>query len=90
MEYTFQDLKHKKVAELREIAAGIDNEAVKGCFSIHSIPPNRNSFISICRTNQKLWEKTDFHYPMEIVNEEPVNGENTNTSEAQFEKTLKF
>jgi hypothetical protein len=30
MEYTFQDLKHKKVAELREIAAGIDNEAVKG------------------------------------------------------------
>ncbi len=30
MEYTFQDLKHKKVAELREIAAGIDSEEVKG------------------------------------------------------------
>jgi len=30
MEYTFQDLKHKKITELREIAAGIDNEAVKG------------------------------------------------------------
>ena len=30
MEYTFQDLKHKTVAELREIAKGIEHEAVKG------------------------------------------------------------
>ena len=30
MEYTFQDLKHKKITELREIAARIDSEAVKG------------------------------------------------------------
>ena len=30
MEYTFQDLKAKTVAELREIAKGIEHEAVKG------------------------------------------------------------
>ncbi|MDZ7319819.1 MAG: hypothetical protein ONB11_11720 [candidate division KSB1 bacterium] len=30
MEYTFKDLKEKTVAELKEIAKGIDHEAVKG------------------------------------------------------------
>ena len=30
MEYTFKDLKGKTVAELREIAKGIEHEAVKG------------------------------------------------------------
>jgi hypothetical protein len=30
MEYTFEQLKHKTVAELREIAKGIENEAVQG------------------------------------------------------------
>jgi len=30
MDYTFQDLKHKTVAELREIAKDIEHEAVKG------------------------------------------------------------
>ncbi len=30
MEYTYQDLKHKTVAELREIASGIEHEAVQG------------------------------------------------------------
>ena len=30
MEYTFEDLKKKRVVELREIAAGIEHEAVKG------------------------------------------------------------
>ncbi len=29
-EHTFEELKHKTVAELREIAAGIDHEAVQG------------------------------------------------------------
>ncbi len=29
-DYTFEELKHKTVAELREIAAGIDHDAVKG------------------------------------------------------------
>ncbi len=30
MDHTFGELKHKTVAELREIAAGIDHEAVQG------------------------------------------------------------
>jgi Rho termination factor, N-terminal domain len=30
MEYTFEQLRHKTVAELREIAKGIENEAVQG------------------------------------------------------------
>ena len=30
MAYTYEELKHKTVAELREIAAGIEHEAVKG------------------------------------------------------------
>jgi len=30
MEYTFEQLKHKTVVELREIAKGIDHEAVQG------------------------------------------------------------
>jgi hypothetical protein len=30
MAYTFPELKHKPLAELREIAAGIEHEAVKG------------------------------------------------------------
>lgn len=30
MAYTYEELKHKTVAELREIAAGIDHEAVRG------------------------------------------------------------
>jgi len=30
MAYTFKELKHKTVAELKEIAAGIEHEAVKG------------------------------------------------------------
>lgn len=30
MEHTFEELKHKTVADLREIASGIEHEAVKG------------------------------------------------------------
>jgi hypothetical protein len=30
MAYTYKELKHKKVVELREIAAGIEHEAVQG------------------------------------------------------------
>jgi hypothetical protein len=30
MAFTFEDLKHKTVADLREIAKGIENEAVQG------------------------------------------------------------
>ncbi|MBN1781897.1 hypothetical protein JW948_12270 [bacterium] len=30
MDYTYKDLKHLKLAELKEIAAGMENEEVKG------------------------------------------------------------
>lgn len=30
MDYTFEQLKHKTIAELRDIAKGIEDEAVKG------------------------------------------------------------
>lgn len=30
MEHTYEELKHKTVAELREIASGLEHEAVKG------------------------------------------------------------
>lgn len=30
MEHTFKELKHSTVAQLREIAAGIEHEAVQG------------------------------------------------------------
>ena len=30
MSYTFHDLKHKRIADLRNIASGLDHEAVKG------------------------------------------------------------
>ena len=35
MAYTFEELKHKTVAQLREIAAGLDHPAVKGFTQLH-------------------------------------------------------
>ena len=35
MAYTFEELKKKTLAELRQIAAGIDHEAVKGHTQMH-------------------------------------------------------
>jgi hypothetical protein len=35
MAYTFKELKEKKVAQLKEIASGIDHEAVKGYTQMH-------------------------------------------------------
>ena len=35
MAYTFDELKHKTVAELREIAKGIEHEAVQGASQMH-------------------------------------------------------
>ena len=35
MAYTYDELKGKTVAQLREIAAGIDNEAVRGYTQLH-------------------------------------------------------
>jgi hypothetical protein len=35
MAHTYEELKHKTVAELREIAAGVEHEAVKGYTQLH-------------------------------------------------------
>jgi hypothetical protein len=35
MAYTYEELSKKTIAELREIAAGIDHEAVKGATQMH-------------------------------------------------------
>ena len=35
MSYTYEELKHKTVAQLREIAAGIEHEAVKGASQLN-------------------------------------------------------
>jgi hypothetical protein len=35
MAYTYDELKHKTVAELREIALGIEDEALKGYTQLH-------------------------------------------------------
>ena len=35
MAHTYEELKHKTIAELREIAAGIEHEAVKGYTQLH-------------------------------------------------------
>lgn len=38
MSHTFEELKHKTVAELREIAKGIEHEAVQGATQMHKEP----------------------------------------------------
>jgi hypothetical protein len=35
MDYTYEDVKHKTVAQLRDIAKDIDHEAVKGYTQLH-------------------------------------------------------
>jgi len=38
MSHTYEELKHKTVADLREIAKGLDHEAVKGASQMHKEP----------------------------------------------------
>jgi hypothetical protein len=38
MAYTYQELKHKKVAELREIAAGMGEDVIQGFTQMHKEP----------------------------------------------------
>jgi len=38
MSHTYEELKHKTVAELREIAKGIEHEAVEGATQMHKEP----------------------------------------------------
>jgi hypothetical protein len=43
--YSFVDLKHKTVAELREVAKGIDHEAVKGSTQMNK----EHLLVAICK-----------------------------------------
>ncbi len=45
MAYTFKDLKHMTVAQLREIASGIEHEAVKGYTQLNKEP----LLLAICK-----------------------------------------
>ncbi len=45
MAYTWEELKHKTVAQLREIAAGLDHEAVKGYTQLNK----EHLLAAICR-----------------------------------------
>jgi len=45
MEYTFKDLKKKTVAELREIASGIEHEAVQGYTQLNK----EHLIVAICK-----------------------------------------
>ena len=38
MSYTFEELKHKRVADLRTIAEGIDHEGLQGYTTMHKEP----------------------------------------------------
>jgi len=38
MEHTFEELKKKRVVELKEIASGLDHDAVKGYTQMHKEP----------------------------------------------------
>jgi hypothetical protein len=58
MTYTHADLKKKTVAELREIAAGIENEAVKG----HSQMNKEHLLIALCQALN-----IDIHEHHEVV-----------------------
>ena len=38
MSYTFEELKHKRISDLREIAAGLDHEELQGHTQMHKEP----------------------------------------------------
>ena len=58
MEHTFEELKSKNVAELREIAKGIEDEAVKGYTQLNK----EHLLEAICKAL-----KIDMHVHHEVV-----------------------
>ena len=58
MDHTFEELKKKTVAELREIAAGIGDEAVKGYTQLNK----EHLLEAVCKTL-----KIDMHVHHEVV-----------------------
>lgn len=60
MSYTFVELKKKTVAQLKEIAAGIDHEAVKGYTQLNKEP----LLMAICTA---LGVETHVHHEVKVL-----------------------
>ena len=58
MSHTFEELKHKKVSELREIAAGLDHEELQGYTQLNK----EHLLAALCKAL-----KIDMHVHHEVV-----------------------
>lgn len=67
MAYTYDELKHKTVADLREIAAGIQHEAVQGYTQLNK----EHLLVAICRA---LGIDTHQHHAVQGLNKAEVKG----------------
>jgi hypothetical protein len=61
MDFTFEDLKKKTVAQLREIAAGIEHEAVQGYTQLNK----EHLILAVCKA---LGVDTFTHHHAEVLN----------------------
>ncbi|HZS08452.1 MAG TPA: hypothetical protein VFD58_26700 [Blastocatellia bacterium] len=68
MEHTYEELKHKTVAELREIAAGIEHDAVKGYTQLNK----EHLLVAIC---QALNIDMHAHHHVEGINKSQLKAQ---------------
>jgi len=68
MSYTYPELKEKTVADLRQIAAGIDHEAVKGYTQLNK----EHLLVAICKA---LDIDTRIHHHAAAANKTKMKGE---------------
>ena len=81
MAYTFKELKHKTVAELREIAAGIEHEAVQG----HTQMNKDHLLDAIC----KALNIDKFEHHVATVSDKSKLKEKIRTLKAKRDKVIK-
>ena len=67
MAHTYEELKHKTVAEMREIAAGIEHEAVKGYTQLNK----EHLLLAICKA---LNLETHAHHAVVGINKVEIKG----------------
>lgn len=68
MAYTFEELKHKTVAELREIAVGIEHEALQGYTQLNK----ERLLMALC---QALHIETHGHYQVVGINKYEIKAQ---------------
>ncbi len=68
MAYTFEELKHKTVAELREIAVGIEHEALQGYTQLNK----ERLLTALC---QALHIETHGHYQVVGINKYEIKAQ---------------